>query len=176
MPPSRGAPKAISNVKDSHASDDHAVAQQGDSALKAAKRNLSYLYDPSHSPTHPTRFRTRALLRSIRYITIFIFWRLVRWAKYIAFGSLIAAVGATAVGGAVTGVAWIAAPPTLGAGIASAIVWQVGKWGARRLNRRWHKDGGDAGVEVRERASDAGDPMRQEGSLGMETGPGAVPW
>lgn len=156
----------------SNSADEHAVEQQGSSALKAARRNLAYLYDPKNSPNHPTRFRTRALLRSLRYITIFVFWRLVRWAKYVAIGSLVAAVSATALGGAVTGVGWLAAPPTIGASILSAVVWQTGKWGAKKLNKRWEKQGGDIGEEARERA-DAEDPSR---SAGVNTDPQALPW
>ena len=169
-PPSGGTPKAIKDAK----SDDHAVRQQGDTALKAARRNLGYLYDPKSS-TQPTRFRTRAFLRSLRYISIFVFWRLVRWAKYVAIGSLIAAVSATAIGGAVTGVGWIAAPPTIGASILSACVWQMGKYGARKLNKRWKKEGGDVGQEARERELDES-PLRSTGTFGQATGPEALPW
>ena len=174
MPTPRSPQKAVQNIRDGEISDDHAVVQQGDTALKAARRNLGYLYDPKDWP-QPTRFRTRAFLRSLRYITVFVFWRLIRWAKYIAFGSLIAAVSATALGGAITGIGWIAAPPTIGASILSGCVWQVGKYGARKLNKKWKKGGGDVGEEARERAQDE-HPLRDTGTYGQETGPQAVPW
>jgi hypothetical protein len=86
-------------------SDDSAVVKQGDSALAAAKRNLSYLINPSKTTDHPQRFRTRTFLRTLNYVGKFIFWRIVRYAKYVAIGSLVAAVGATAFGGLISGVA-----------------------------------------------------------------------
>jgi hypothetical protein len=86
-------------------SDDSAVIKQGDSALASAKRNLSYLINPSKSTDHPQRFRTRAFLRTLNYVSKFIFWRIVRYAKYVAIGTLVAAVGATAFGGVISGVA-----------------------------------------------------------------------
>merc|ERR1711939_1163352 len=59
-----------------------------------AKRNLNYLFSPTTANVDkPARLRTRALLRTCRYIGQFIIWRLVRWAKYAAVGALIAAVG-----------------------------------------------------------------------------------
>jgi hypothetical protein len=86
-------------------SEDSAIIRQGDSALASAKRNFSYLINPSKTTDHPQRFRTRALLRTLNYVTKFIFWRIVRYAKYVAIGSLVAAVGATAFGGMISGVA-----------------------------------------------------------------------
>lgn len=155
------------------ASDEHAVKQQGQSAWKATKYNLAYLYDPKNSP-RPGQVRTRALLRTLRWFSIFVFWRLVRWAKYVAIGSLVAAVSATALGGAITGVGWIAAPPTIAASIISGCVWQVGKYGARKLHKRWEKDGGDAGEDSRQRAQEL-DDMNSTRAFG-EAGPAAVPW
>ncbi len=63
------------------------------SALASAKHNFAYLYNPSSTAHRPARIRTRALLRSLRYIGIFIFWRIVRYAKYALVGTLLAAVG-----------------------------------------------------------------------------------
>ena len=171
MPPHNSVSEPNKGAAVTASPDDRAVAQQGDSALKAARRNLSYLYDPKNSP-HPARFRTRALLRSLRYATIFVFWRLVRWAKYIAIGSLVAAVSASALGGVFTGVAWIAAPPTIGASILSACVWQAGKFGARKLNVRWQKAGEDVGEETREKAGDESSTERYAAEPGLQT----VPW
>lgn len=85
--------------------DDSAVVKQGDSALASATRNFSYLINPSKTTDHPQRFRTRAFLRTLNYVSKFIFWRIVRYAKYVAIGSLVAAIGATAFGGMISGVA-----------------------------------------------------------------------
>jgi hypothetical protein len=54
-------------------------------------------------------------------------------------GHLFTAVGATAFGSLISGVAWIAAPTSFGAGIVAAIVWYLGKWGAHRLQKEWGK-------------------------------------
>lgn len=154
-------------------SDDVAVKQQGNSALINAKRNFNYLISPA-AAEHPPRLRTRALLRTFRYIGQFIIWRVVRWAKYAAVGALVAAVGATAIGSMVSGVAWIAAPPSIGAGILASVIWGVGKYMARKLHHRWNASGRDAGQEARERMEDS--PVRQEGSYGQDIGPRAMPW
>jgi hypothetical protein len=140
------------------------------SALSAAKRNIRYLYDPSSSPTQPGRFRTRALLRALRYTTIFIFWRLVRYAKYIAIGSLVAAVGATAFGSVVSGAAFVIAPTGIAGTIVAGSVWGVGRWAAGRLRRQYaegHRGYGEQEEELEERRSPG---MREE------LGPGAMPW
>ncbi|KAH0831715.1 hypothetical protein AYO21_10722 [Fonsecaea monophora] len=173
MAPSRGKASIASAIDDG----DTAVQQQSNSALISAKRNLNYLISPTaNTAEKPARFRTRALLRTVRYVGQFIIWRLVRWAKYMAVGALVAAVGATAVGGMVSGVAWIAAPPTIGASVIAAGVWGVGRLAARRLHKRWKNSGGDMGEEVRERAEDQAGGIRQEGSYGLDVGPRAVPW
>jgi len=172
MAPSRGA--TVSHSASSPPSDDVAVNQQSRSALVAAKRNFNYLLNPSKATDHPSRLRTRALLRTLRYLGTFIFWRVVRYAKFVAVGAVVAAIGATAFGSVITGVAWIAAPTSITAAIVSASIWGAGKWGARRLHKRWERTGKDQGVELREQ--DEASPVKQEGTWRKETGPGAVPW
>lgn len=139
-----------------------------------AKRNFKFFISPDSSTERPTRLRTRALLRTVRYLGQFIIWRLVKWAKYAAVGTLVAAVGATAFGGVLSGAAWIAAPPTIGASIFAACIWGVGKFAARKLHQRWQTTGKDAGEAEREYQSDH--PVKREGTLGQEMGPQAVPW
>ncbi|RMZ74913.1 hypothetical protein DV737_g5617, partial [Chaetothyriales sp. CBS 132003] len=149
MAPSRGStsPGTID-------SDDAAVQQQADSALIKARRNFNFLISPDSAANRPARFRTRAFLRTFHYIGQFVIWRLVRWAKYAAVGLAAAALGATAVGSVVSGVAWIAAPPTIGTSILVACIWGVGKFVARRLNQRWKARGGDAGEAAMEYRKD----------------------
>ncbi|RMZ76610.1 hypothetical protein DV738_g4794, partial [Chaetothyriales sp. CBS 135597] len=149
MAPSRGS-KSPSKAD----SDDAAVAQQADSALIKARRNFNFLISPKSAADRPARLRTRALLRVFHYVGQFVFWRLVRWAKYAAVGLAVAAVGATAVGSVLTGVAWVAAPPTIGTSIFAACIWGVGKFVARRLHQRWQATGGDAGEAAREYRED----------------------
>jgi hypothetical protein len=154
--------------------DDIAVQQQGNSALVNAKRNFRFLVSPETSTDRPNRLRTRALLRTVRYVGQFIIWKLVRWAKYAAVGALVAAIGATAFGSVISGVAWIAAPTSITASILAATIWGVGKFAARRLHRRWKRTGQDTGEAEREYQSDH--PLKREGTLGHELGPQAVPW
>lgn len=170
MAPSRGksAPTAAK------ADDEKAIQQQGNSALLNAKRNFNYLINPSTAAGQPARFRTRALLRTFRYIGQFVFWRVVRWAKFAAVGALVAAIGATAFGSVLTGAAWIAAPPTIGMSVLASVIWGVGKFTARKLHKRWDKTGRDEGHEAREMAEDS--PVRREGSYGQDVGPRAMPW
>ncbi|OCT50848.1 hypothetical protein CLCR_09198 [Cladophialophora carrionii] len=173
MAPSRGRPAAQAAYLNEH--ENAALDQQSNSALVSARRNFNYLISPTNAE-RPSRLRTRALLRTVRYVGQFILWRLVRWAKYIAVGSIVAAIGATAIGGAISGVAWVVAPPSIGAGIVAAGIWGVGRFAARRLHAKWKKGGGDMGAEVRERVEDRGSDIRREGSYGMDLGPRAVPW
>ena len=166
MAPPRSTRSAVaSNAK----SEDNAVIEQGDSALVSAKRNFNYLINPSKAVDHPSRFRTRALLRSLHYITKFIFWRVVRYAKYVAIGSLVAAIGATAFGSVVTGVAWIAAPPTIGASAIAATVWWVGGFAARRIQKRWAKSRpkGAQGSEDEEAERLMDSPVRRDGKVAL---------
>ena len=166
MAPSRGVAK--------QGEDDVAVQQQGNTALVNAKRNFKFLISPDTTSERPARLRTRAFLRTFRYLGQFIIWRLVKWAKYAAIGALVAAISASALGGVVTGAAWIAAPPTIGASIFAACIWGVGKYAARKLHQRWKTTGGDAAEVQRERQSD--NPVKRDGTVGHEMGPEAVPW
>jgi hypothetical protein len=170
MAPSRGNIQATGASNNGEA----AVEQQSSSALISAKRNLKFLISPDKSE-RPARFRTRALLRTVRYVGQFIIWRLVRWAKYVAVGALVAGVGAT-IGGFLNPIAWIAAPTSIGASIVATGVWGVGRFAAARLHARWKKDGGDVGEQTRERQEDQARDVRREGTYGLDLGPRAVPW
>ena len=168
MAPSRGHVSPHSN-----SGDEVAVIQQSNSALANARRNFKYLISPG-TTNQPGRLRTRALLRTLRYVGQFVLWRLVRWAKYAAVGAAAAAIGATAFGSVISGVAWIAAPTSIGASIIAATIWGVGKYAARKLHKRWQSTGQDAGEVEREGVED--NPLKSEGELGQELGPRAMPW
>lgn len=174
MAPSRGANLSQTGIRQ-QSEDDIAVEQQSSSALKNARRNFNYIVSRDvPKDQRPLHFRTRVILRTFRYIGQFVIWRLVRWAKYIAVGTLVAAVGATAFGSVISGVAWIAAPPTFGASILAATIWGVGKFTAKRLHKRWNSTGRDHGEADREYENDHA--LKRTGSLGQETGPQAIPW
>lgn len=106
-------------------------------ALQSVRTNLGYVLDPNRQGTaRPARFRTRALLKTVRYIAIFVFWRLVRSIRYAIVGSIIAAVAGTAVGSMVTGIGFFIAPPGILAGAGVGLLWGLGKFGWRTLARR----------------------------------------
>ena len=174
MAPSRAHPKDSPPIPPSD-TDDKAISQQSTSALKNARRNFSYLLNPSTSTDRPGRLRTRALLRTFRYIAQFIIWRLVRWAKYAAVGMAVATVAATGFGTVVSGAGFVLAPTGIAGSIVAASVWGVGKYVARKASARWKQGGGDVGEEKRERVRDG---AREERMLseGYEGGGRAVPW
>ena len=106
------------------------------SSLQKAKRTLAFLVNPADASSAPDRRRTRALLRSFRYATIFLFWRLVRYAKYAAVGALTAAIAGTAIGSVASGAAFVIAPPGIFAGAGVGFIWALGKFGWRMFGRR----------------------------------------
>lgn len=108
------------------------------SKLQTVKRNFNYLLDPKASSA-PTQLKTRTLLRTARYIGIFIFWRLIRYAKYAAVGAIGAAVAGTAVGSVFGGAAFVLAPPGILAGAGVGLIWAIGKFGFKTMARRVKK-------------------------------------
>ena len=150
------------------ASDEKAIDAHSRTALTTAKHNLRYLYDPATASSAPTRRRTRAFLRVLRSSLIFAFWRIVRYAKYVAIGSLVATIGAGAFGTVVSGAGFVLAPTGIAGTIIAASVWGVGKFVVRRVTKRWEKGHGyGAQEEVRQE--------RMSGAMRMERGPEAVP-
>jgi len=171
MSPSRGPP-AESLSSSSEAATERRANVRSSSALSSAKSNLHYLFAPeSPSAPRPAHLRTRALLKSLRYIGIFIFWRVVRYAKYALVGSVVAAVGATAFGGMVSGVGWILAPPGILGTVAVGTAWALGKWGFRKMGV------GESVVEGGEREVNASkEGVKVDGQWRDVQGPRAVPW
>lgn len=117
----------------------HTVQRSEQTALATAKRNLHYLFYPSNSASSPTRTRTRALRRSLHHIGVFLFWRLVRWAKYAAIGAGVAAVSATALGSVASGAAVFLAPTTIVGSLGMGLVWMVGRFGFRKAAEKTRK-------------------------------------
>ncbi|GAA94105.1 uncharacterized protein L969DRAFT_93490 [Mixia osmundae IAM 14324] len=105
-------------------------------ALAKAKQNVSFLINPSNKTVAPTRFRTRALLRTVRYIAVFLFWRLVRYAKYAAIGSAVAFAGSGVLGTVTGGAGFLLAPP----GIVSGALLGIG-YGALKIGWKGFRTG-----------------------------------
>ena len=118
------------------------------SKLTRTTNTLKYLYDPTHGP-QPAHLRTRSLLRSARYIAIFLFWRLVRYAKYAAMGALATAVAGTAIGSVVSGAAFVVAPTGILGGAGAGVLWAVGRFGWRRARARVQGRGSGRGEDAR---------------------------
>lgn len=93
----------------------------------------------------------------------------MRYAKYAVVGSIVAAVGATALGGFVGGVGWILAPPTLLGTIGVSAIWAMGKWGFRRFRGPVSEMSVQEVQESRQRAA-------EDGQWRDVAGPRAVPW
>lgn len=101
------------------------------------------MLDPQTGP-RPATLRTRALLRSARYVAVFLFWRVVRYAKYAAVGAAVAAVSGTVLGSVVSGAAFVIAPTGILGGAGMGVLWAVGKFGWRRARARFGD--GEAGA------------------------------
>ena len=82
-----------------------------------------------------------------------------------------AAVGATAFGGMVSGVGWILAPPGILGTVAVGMAWALGKWGFRKMGV------GESVVEGGEREVNASkEGVKVDGQWRDVQGPRAVPW
>ncbi|KAK5246032.1 hypothetical protein LTR16_007158 [Cryomyces antarcticus] len=110
----------------------HAVPKSS-TVLQSATQNVAYLLHPDKEHA-PKRFRTRAFLRTFRYFAVFAFWRLVRYAKYVAVGALTAAVAGSAIGSVISGAAFIVAPTGILGGAGVGLLWGMGKFGWRILD------------------------------------------
>ena len=143
------------------------------SAIQRTRANLAFLANPSTAPAPASR-RTRAFLRTARYTLKFIFWRLVRYAKYAAVGSLAALVAGSAIGSVASGAAFIIAPTGIFGGAAVGLLWGVGKIGWRRLARKAGKGTGNARQDERDDAQ--GEKIRELQERREERGLRSDPW
>ncbi|KAF2117596.1 hypothetical protein BDV96DRAFT_611339 [Lophiotrema nucula] len=147
-----------------------AIDAHSRSALATTKQNIRYLYDPkSAGPGSVSSRRTRAALRVLRSSLIFIFWRIVRYAKYVAIGSLIATVSAGALGTVVSGAGFVLAPTGIAGTIVAGTVWGVGKFAVGRVKKRWEHGQGYSELDE-ERDEKVG------GVRGEYRGPESLPW
>ncbi|KAJ4390077.1 hypothetical protein N0V93_007550 [Gnomoniopsis smithogilvyi] len=170
MSPSRG--EASAAVAPSEIDTETKANIRSSSALHDAKRSLHYLFAPdSPNAPRPAHLRTRALLKSLRYIGIFVFWRIVRYAKYALVGSVVAAVGASAFGGVLSGAAFVFAPPTLLTSIGIGTIWAMGKWGFRKMKVKDR-----VGVMAVEEVEGSKKATQVDGTWRNVQGPRATPW
>jgi hypothetical protein len=141
--------------------------------LQRTRANLAFLANPSTAPAPASR-STRAFLRTARYTLKFIFWRLVRYAKYAAIGSLTALVAGSAIGSVASGAAFFIAPTGILGGAAVGLMWGLGKFGWRRLAKKAGKGTGDARRDERDDAQ--GERIREVQERREEQGLKSDPW
>lgn len=149
--------------------DDAQIDAHSRTALATTKRNLRYLYDPKSAPNAISSRRTRILLRAVRSSLIFVFWRLVRYAKYVAIGSLVATLGVGAFGTFVSGAGFVLAPTGIMGTVLAGSVWGVGRVVLKRVKHRWDRGHGYGDEEEEVESSRS---MMQR----MEHGPDTMPW
>ncbi|APA10905.1 predicted protein [Sclerotinia sclerotiorum 1980 UF-70] len=149
------------------------------SALASLTQNIQYLISPS-SPTSPkpVRLRTRALLRTLHSVAVFIFWRVIRYAKYAVVGSIVAALSATTIGSFATGIGWVVAPTGIVGVLGMSTLWWVGKWGfsKTKTGKRWGRKVEEADRLEREDRETRKEQVKTDGQWRDVTGPKAVPW
>ncbi|BGP13242.1 hypothetical protein JCM10213_004988 [Rhodosporidiobolus nylandii] len=133
----------------------HSVHPEHSSKLARTSANLKYLVNPA-TATAPGGLVSRSSLKTLRYVVKFVFWRLVRYAKY----ALIAA-GTTALAGTVIGTAlpWVGAlvfpsvPVAAAMGATTALIKFTWRHRGNRFRQGWL-----AGGEGRDaRKDEAGD-------------------
>ncbi|TKA25238.1 hypothetical protein B0A50_05936 [Salinomyces thailandicus] len=144
-----------------------------ESALQKSKAAIKFLVDPKTGP-QPGGLQTRTLLRSLRYITIFLFWRLVRYAKYAAVGAAVAAVSGTAIGSVASGAAFFLAPTGILGGAGIGLLWAVGRFGWRRARARVGKGGHEGHGDPRKDEHE--DAQGEDRDARAERLPRADPW
>ena len=66
-----------------------------------------------------------------------VLWKLVRYAKYVAIGSLVATIGAGAFGTFVSGAGFVLAPTGIAGTIFAATVWGAGRFAVKKVKKRW---------------------------------------
>jgi len=164
-PPIATRPKMSST--DAH---EQEIDARSRSALASTRRNLRYLYDPKTAPNAVSSRRTRALLRVLRSGVIFTFWKLVRYAKYVAIGSLVATIGAGAFGTVVSGAGFVLAPTGIAGTIFAATVWGIGRFAVKKVKKRWGV-GQDHEDEEQEAWED-----RRYAAQRVDFGAEAMPW
>lgn len=80
-------------------------------------------------------------------------------------------MGATAFGGAISGVGFLLAPPTLLTSVGIGAIWAMGKWGFRKL-----RVGETVGRMQESEVSHSREGVKADGQWRDVQGPRAVPW
>ncbi|KAI5454675.1 hypothetical protein NCC49_003566 [Naganishia albida] len=100
--------------------------EQEPSRFDSLKNNVSYLaYGSAAGAAVPASFKTRTILKTTRYVLKYIFYRLIRYAKYAVIGGIAATLGGSLLASVASGAAFFVAPSALvstGIGIGWAVL------------------------------------------------------
>jgi len=83
----------------------------------------------------------------------------------------VAAIGASAFGGVVSGAAFVLAPPTLLTSVGIGLIWATGKWGFKKMGV-----GRKIGVNAERQVHEGREQVKRDGQWRDVQGPRAVPW
>ncbi len=94
----------------------------------------------------------------------------MRYAKYVAIGSLVATIGAGAFGTVVSGAGFVLAPTGIAGTIFAATVWGIGRFAVKKVKKRW-----GAGHHYEDDEEEEWEDRRHAGRR-MDFGAEAMPW
>ncbi|ORY35711.1 hypothetical protein BCR39DRAFT_511688 [Naematelia encephala] len=141
-------------------------ASANSSALHKAKVNLSYLALGSKAGAAPASIATRSALSTTRYVIRYIVRRLLRYAKYAAYGALITTIGGGLLGTLGSGLAFFAAP-SIGLGMGIGVITALTKFGWRHRGN-WFRGGIFADMQARAQAGRDGAADEEIDAQGAE--------
>ncbi|GAA5996862.1 uncharacterized protein JCM10292_006048 [Rhodotorula paludigena] len=151
-----------------------AAEPQTSTKLTTTRNHLAYLVNPKTGPA-PASLITRSSLRTLRYTLRFVFWRLVRYAKYAIIGAGAAALAGTFAGAALP---WVGAlivpsvPVAAAMGATTALIKFTWRHRGNHFRQGWL-----AGGEGRDaRADEARDAHESAQAFSRSTARGNHAW
>lgn len=84
---------------------------------------------------------------------------------------MVAAIGASAFGGVISGAAFVLAPPTLMTSVGIGLIWAMGKWGFKKMHI-----GEKVGISAEAEIKESHEGVKTDGQWRDVQGPRAVPW
>ncbi|GAA6022778.1 hypothetical protein JCM8202_002775 [Rhodotorula sphaerocarpa] len=135
--------------------------------LSKARTGLAFLANPKQHPLPAgSSLVTRSSLRTLRYVLKFVFWRLVRYAKYAMIGAGTAALAGTVLG---TALPWLGAlivpsmPVAAAMGATTALIKYTWRHTGNCFLKGWSAggQGHDARADEAGDAQDASDELHK---------------
>ncbi|GAA5910913.1 hypothetical protein JCM6882_001930 [Rhodosporidiobolus microsporus] len=134
--------------------------------LGRTRANAAYLINPTTAAA-PRSLVTRSSLKTVRYVLKFVFWRLVRYAKYALIGAGTAALAGTFIGTAlpVVGALIVPSMPVAAAmGATTALIKFTWRHRGNHFRQGWLAggEGRDARKDEQRDAADANEQLKGE--------------